>query len=49
MWMQDIWTNGYLFSGGCWAATFINNEEGKKEVPVCLMWQVGGACSGIFG
>lgn len=50
-WTQDVRTNGYLlsFSLGCWAATFTNHEEGKKEVPVCPMWQGGGACSGIFG
>lgn len=46
---QDIWTNGYLFSGGCWTAAFTNHEEGKKEASVWLMWQGGDACSGISG
>ena len=46
---QDIWTNGYLFSGGCWTAAFTNHEEGKKEASVWLMWQGGDACSGICG
>lgn len=24
-------TNGHLFSGGCWAATFINDEQKRKD------------------
>lgn len=36
-------TNGHLFSRGCWAATIINGEEGRKAAPRAGLcdWSMG--------